>query len=124
VGAAGGAVLKETRAGKMPDGYLVNVTWTDSLEVVRLLCLNPQGAGCQRSEQVSAIDDHPSYRRQFIILYVKEQLSDLTARILTHEICHVAATSQNLHPDPCHNENEGRISAPWQGATAPLTNLP
>ena len=112
VGAGGGAVLKETQAGKMPDGYLVKITWTDNLELVRILCLNPQAAGCQRSEQVSTIDNSPSYRRQVIILYVKEQLSDLTAKILTHEICHTVANSQNLLPDPCHNENGGRIFIP------------
>jgi len=109
VGAGGGAILRETQAGKMPDGYLVKITWTDNPALVRLLCLNSQAAGCQRSEHVSAFESSPDYRRQFIILYVKEQLSDLTAKILTHEICHAVANSQNLHPDPCHNENGGRI---------------
>ena len=111
-GAGGRAVLKETQAGKMPDGYLVTLTWTDDIELVRILCLNPEAAGCQRSEQVPAIGSSPSYRRQVIILYVKEQLSDLTAKILTHEICHTVANSQNLLPDPCHNENGGPISIP------------
>ena len=109
VGIGGGTVMREAQAGKMTDGYLVTVTWTDSPELVRILCLHPQAAGCQRSEVVPAATGHPGYRRQFIVLFGKERVSDLTLKILTHEICHAVASSQNLQPDPCHAEGAGRI---------------
>ena len=102
VGIGGGTMMREAQAGKMPDGYLVTVTWTDSAELVRILCLHPQAAGCQRSEVVPAAPGHPGYRRQFIVLFGKDRMSDLTLKILTHEICHAVASSQNLQPDPCH----------------------
>jgi len=109
VGIGGGRVMKEVEVGKMPDGYLVTVTWTDDLQLVRLLCLNPQAAGCQRSDFVPPTENHPGYRRQFIVVYVKEQMSDLTLKIMANEMCHAVANSQDLHPDPCHSENGGRI---------------
>jgi hypothetical protein len=109
VGISGGIVMKEVEVGRMPDGYLVKITWTDSLQLVRLLCVNPQAAGCQKSELVPPGNNHPSYRRQIIVLYVKEPMSDLTFQIMAHEICHAIANAQNLKPDPCHNENGGRI---------------
>ena len=102
VGIGEGRVMKEVEVGKMPDGYLVTVTWTDDLQLVRLLCLNPQAAGCQRSDFVPPTENHPGYRRQFIVLFGKDRMSDLTLKILTHEICHAVASSQNLQPDPCH----------------------
>lgn len=108
-GLAGGAVMREVQVGKMPDGYLVTVTWTDSLQLVRLLCLNPQAGGCQRSEKVGPALSHPGYRRQFIVVYGRERISDVTLTILAHEICHAVASAQALKDDPCHNENGGRI---------------
>lgn len=101
--------FKEVEVGKMPDGYLVKLTWTDDIQLVRVLCVNPQAAGCQRSETVPAGKTHPGYRRQMIVAYVNEPLSDTTAKIMAHEICHAVASSQNLQPDPCHNENGGRL---------------
>jgi hypothetical protein len=105
VGIGGGAEMREAQAGKMPDGYLVTVTWTDSPQLVRILCLHPRAGGCQRSEVVPAAPGHPGYRRQFIVLYGKERMSDLTLKILTHEICLAVANSQNLQPDPCHGSD-------------------
>jgi len=93
----------------MPDGYLVTVTWTDNIQLVRLLCAHNEAGGCQRSERVLPGQNDPGYRRQSLVLYVKEGISDLTLKILAHEICHAVASSQNLQPDPCHNENGGRI---------------
>jgi hypothetical protein len=104
--------MKEFQVGKMPDGYLVTVTWTDNIQLVRLLCAHNEAGGCQRSEQVLPGKDDPGYRRQSLVLYVKEGMSDLTLKILAHEICHAVASSQNLQPDPCHNENGGRIGRP------------
>ena len=109
VGVSGSIVMKEVEVGKMADGYLVKVTWTDNLQLVRLLCENPQASGCQRSEIVPPGKETPAYRRQLIVVYVREAMSDLTLKIMTHEICHAVASSQNLEPDPCHNENGGRI---------------
>lgn len=102
-------VMKEFQVGKMPDGYLVTVAWTDNIQLVKLLCAHHGAGGCQRSERVLPGKNHPGYRRQSVVLYVKEGMSDLTLKILAHEICHAVASSQNLQPDPCHNENGGRI---------------
>ena len=102
-------VMKEFQVGKMPDGYLVTVAWTDNIQLVKLLCAHHGAGGCQRSERVLPDNNHPGYHRQFLVLYVREGISDLTLKILAHEICHAVASSQALQPDPCHNENGGRI---------------
>ena len=107
VGIGAGTLTKEVQVGRMPDGYLVTLTWTDNLQLVRLLCVNPQAVGCQRSERVPPQENHPGYHRQFILVYAKERMSDLTLKITAHEICHAVANSQNLQPDPCHDENGG-----------------
>ena len=101
--------FKEREVGKMRDSYLVKVTWTDDIQLVRMLCVTPQAPGRQRSETVSADETHPEYRRQMIVAYVKEPLSEVTVKIMPHEICHPVASAQTLQPDPCHNENGGRL---------------
>ena len=77
-------VMKEFRVGKMPDGHLVTVTWTDNIQLVRLLCAHNEAGGCQRSEPVPSGQDDPGYRRQYLVLYAKEGMSDLTLKILAH----------------------------------------
>ncbi len=109
VGIGAGTLTKDVQVGRMPDGYLVTLTWTGNLQLVRLLCVHPQAAGCQRSERVPPQKNHPGYHRQFIVVYAKERMSDLTLKIMAHEICHAVANSQHLQPDPCHDENGGRI---------------
>ena len=109
VGFTPGSLMKEIEVGKMRNGYLVKVTWTNNLQLVHLLCANSLAGGCQQSEMVPPTKAHLGYRRQLIVIYAQEGMSDMTLKITAHEICHAVASSQGLEPDPCHNENSGRI---------------
>jgi hypothetical protein len=43
------------------------------------------------------------------LLHTLADLVKKNLQIMAHEICPVVASSQSLQPDPCHNENGGRL---------------